>query len=121
MNDVGNDSGNDLSSVRELCNGNASRLKDGWRDLVYMEQLRILVAGQLKVVDALLCLNHDNSTYPTKLYLAENLGAGLNWNETCYLLSRNWYTYSWSGVQPNQRLIDILAAHLAPLAKAQAA
>lgn len=110
-----------LGLIRELCNGKVARLKEGWRDLIYMEQLRLLVGIEQRVVDALLCLNHENSSYPTKLYLAENLGAGLNWNETAYLLGRNWHTYSWSGVQPNQPFADILAAHVAPLAKAKAA
>lgn len=110
-----------LGLIRELCNGKVTRLKDGWRDLIHMEHLRLLVCGEERVIDAVLCLNHDNSSYPTKLYLAENLGAGLNWNEQAYLLGRNWHTYSWSGVTPNQPYADILAAHLAPLAKAKAA
>jgi hypothetical protein len=37
----------------------------------------------------LLCLNHDNPAYPTKLYLTEQAGGGLNWNETAYLLGRS--------------------------------
>lgn len=110
-----------LGLIREFCNGAVTRLKDGWRDLIHMEQLHLLIGGQERVTDAVLCLNHENSSYPTKLYFAENLGAGLNWNETAYMLGRQWHTYSWSGVLPNQPFADILAAHLAPLAKSKAA
>lgn len=110
-----------LRPIAELCDGTVSFKAEGWRNLIYMEKLRFLVAGAQRVMDALLCLNHNNPTYPTKLYLAENVGAGLNWNETAYLLGRNWHTYSWRDVTPNQPYIDILAAHLAPLSKGQTA
>ena len=89
--------------------------------LIYMEKLRFLVGTKQCVMDAILCLNHDNATYPTKLYLAENVGGGLNWNESAYLLGRNWPTFSWRDVPANQPYIDILAAHLAALRKGQRA
>ena len=72
-------------------------------------------------MDALLCLNHNNPTYPTKLYLAEQVSATLNWNENAFILGRQWFTFSWKDVSPNQPIFDILAAHLAPLARGKAA
>lgn len=104
-----------LRRIEALCDGQVSRMTDGGRDLLYMEGLRVLVQGKEHKVDALLCLNHTNPTYPTKLYLSQNLGAGLNWNETAYILGRQWHTYSWKDVPANRPLIEILAAHLAAL------
>jgi hypothetical protein len=72
-------------------------------------------------MDAVLVLNHDNGTYPTKLYLAESVGCELNWNETAYILGRNWHTYSWANVPPSLTPFEILANHLAPLAVRNAA
>ncbi len=63
----------------------------------------------------MLCLNHNNPTYPTKLYLAAKVGTGVNWHETAYILGREWHTFSWRDVKPDQPVIEILAAHLAPL------
>lgn len=111
----------ELVPIVQLCDGDVSYRTDGWRNLIFMGGLRFLVNGVEKVMDAVLCLNHNNSTYPTKLYLSEQAGAGLNWNETAYILGRSWHTFSWSGVSPNQRPIEILAAHLAPLNKGGAA
>jgi hypothetical protein len=99
--------------IAELCDGEVSFRKEGWRELIFMQGLRFYVGGVERKMDAVLCLNHDNPTYPTKLYLAEQAGAaGLNWNETAYLLGRSWHTFSWRDVGADQAWIDILAAHL---------
>jgi hypothetical protein len=107
----------ELQPIRELCDGDVSFRTEGWRRLIHMEGLRLLVGPTAHVVDAVLCLNHGetNPTYPTKLYLALNLGAGLNWNESAYILGRNWLTFSWRDVRADQPHVAILAAHLAPL------
>ncbi|TIL83045.1 MAG: hypothetical protein E5Y89_02435 [Mesorhizobium sp.] len=117
-----NDDADDgLGPVRDLCDGKVTFRTEGWRKLIHMEKLRLLVGATQHVIDGILCLNHDNPTYPTKLYLAENVGGGLNWNESAYLLGRNWHTFSWRDVHANQPYLDILAAHLAPLSAAKAA
>ncbi len=104
-----------LRRIAALCDGEVSRTTDSGRDLLYMEGLRFFVAGKEHKMDALLCLNYPNPTYPTKLYLSQQMGTGLNWNESAYLLGRNWYTFSWKDVSANRPLIEILAAHLAAL------
>jgi hypothetical protein len=106
-----------LQPIAELCDGEVSFRTEGWRRLICMQNLRFYAGGIERKMDALLCLNHDNPTYPTKLYLAEKLPGGLNWNETAYLLGRSWYTFSWGGVPANQPHVEILAAHLAALNK----
>jgi hypothetical protein len=110
-----------LRPLRDICAGKVRFLIEGQRRLIFLGNLRFLVNGAEKMMDAVLCLNHNNPTYPTKLYLAENLGCGLNWNETAFLLGRSWHTFSWRDVPSNQSPMEILAAHLAPLARGRAA
>lgn len=107
----------ELRPIAALCDGEVSYRTDNWRRLIYMQGLRFYAAGAERKMDALLCLNHNNAAYPTKLYLAENVGAGVNWNETAYLLGQQWHTFSWRDVGANQPPIEILAAHLAALNK----
>lgn len=104
-----------LRRIEALCDGPVSRMTEAGRDFVYMEGLRVLVQGKEHKVDALLCLNHTNPTYPTKLYLSKNLGAGLNWHENPYIFGRQWHSYSWKDVAANRPIIEILALHLSPL------
>ncbi len=110
-----------LRPIRDLCDGEVRFMIEGQRRLIFMPSLRLLVNGAQRTIDAVLCLNHNNPTYPTKLYLAEKLGCGLNWNEDAYLLGRQWHTFSWNNVASNQSPIEILAEHLRPLAQGRAA
>ena len=110
-----------LIPIAALCDEGVCFKTDGGRNLIYMPGLRFFANGANHKMDALLCLNHNNPSYPTKLYLAAVVGAGLNWNENAYILGRQWYTFSWSNVSPDQPAIEILAAHLAPLAQGKAA
>lgn len=111
----------ETAAIAQLCDGEVSLRTDGWRHLLHMKGLRFLANGVERKMDALLCLNHNNSTYPTKLYLAAKVEGGLNWNETAYILGREWHTFSWRDVRPEQPLFEILAAHLAPLNQGVAA
>ena len=110
-----------LKPIAALCDGEVSFRTEGWRQLIYMQGLRFYAGGSDRKMDAVLCLNHDNPTYPTKLYLAEQVGVGLNWKETGYLLGRSWYTFSWRDVRANLPPVEILAAHLRALSKGSGA
>lgn len=101
-----------LSAIAALCAGSVRYMTEADRRYIHMEGLRFLVRGVEKQMDALLCLNYPNGSYPTKLYLPANLGLGLNWNETAYILAKNWFTWSWRGVSPAQAPLAILAGHL---------
>lgn len=107
---VGDD---ELHRLAILCNGGASRKSENGRDYILLEGLRFKVQGAARVSDALLCLNYPNSGYPTKLFLPEKIGCGLNWNSTEYILARHWETWSWRDVSPDLPLLDVLALHLA--------
>ncbi len=102
----------ELALVAELCAGGVRYMDEGGRPYIFMNGLRFLARGEKKEMDALLCLKYPNPTYPTKLYLPTNLGLGLNWNETAYILAKNWFTWSWKDISPNQPPIAILADHL---------
>lgn len=107
-----------LRPIAALCTGEVSFRQDGWRNLILMQGLRFVAAGDVHhQMDAVLCLNHENPSYPTKLYLAQQVGSGLNWNETAVLLGRQWHTFSWSNVSPNQSWFDILAVHLGAITR----
>jgi hypothetical protein len=110
-----------LRPIADLCDGEVSYRTDGWRQLIFMERLKFFANGSERTMDALLCLNHNNPSYPTKLYLAERLGGSLNWNEEAYILGRRWFTFSWRDVPASLPYIDIVAAHLRALDKGAAA
>lgn len=109
--------GSAISQILQLCDGPVTQMSEGGRNFIFMPGLRFYAQGRDMKMDALLCLNHVNPTYPTKLYLAEKVESRLNWNETAYLFGRSWHTFSWSNVSPNQSVFEILAAHLAPLSQ----
>ena len=102
----------ELLPIAGLCTGKVRYMSEGSLRYIHMEKLRFLVRGAKNEMDALLCLNYTNSAYPTKLYLPANLGLGLNWNENGYILARNWFSWSWRDVSPNQTPFEILADHL---------
>lgn len=107
-----------LIPIARLCDGEPSYRTEGWRQLIYMPGLRFYAGGGQHKMGAVLCLNHDNPTYPTKLYLETKVeGAGVNWHETAYLLGRQWHTFSWRDVSRDQSHVEILAAHLVALNK----
>lgn len=105
----------ELVPIAELCGGEVRYMNEGGLRYVYMEGLKFLVRGTERQMDALLCLNYRNSSYPTKLFLPANLGLGLNWNETAYVLAKPWFSWSWKDVSPNQSPLAILAGHLEAL------
>jgi len=102
----------ELAPIAALCAGTVRYMNESGRRYIFMQGLHFLVRGARQEMDALLCLNYPNPSYPTKLYLPANLGLNLNWNETAYVLARLWFTWSWSGVFPDQPPVDILANHL---------
>lgn len=112
----------ELRAIADLCEGPVTFRVEGERRLIHMSGLRFLANGMEQKTDALLCLNHNNPTYPTKLYFPTQIPSiGLNWNETAYILGRSWATFSWRDVSNDRPPIEILAAHLAPLNRGQAA
>jgi hypothetical protein len=102
----------ELVGIARLCAGTVRYIDEGMLKYIHMEGLHFLIRGAERQMDALLCLNYPNDSYPTKLYLPANLGLGLNWNESPYLFGRPWFSWSWKGVNRGQSPIAILAGHL---------
>jgi hypothetical protein len=102
----------ELAAIATLCVGKVRYMDEAGLRYIHMEGLRFLVRGAENQFDALLCLNYTNCSYPTKLYLPANLGLGLNWNETAYVLGKPWFSWSWTNVSPDQAPVAILAGHL---------
>ncbi len=105
----------ELSPIADLCSGKVCYMAENGLRYIYMEKLRFHAKSESREMDALLCLNYTNPSYPTKMYLSANIGLGLNWNETAYILARPWFSWSWANVPPTLRPIEILANHLKAL------
>jgi len=105
----------ELAPIAVLCSGPVRYRDEDGKRYVHMVGLHVLVRGEQKELEALLCLNYPNGTYPTRLYFRVNLGLGLNWNENAYIFATQWFSWSWKDVKATQSPIEILAGHLEAL------
>jgi len=93
----------------------ARDLKDGGNICVLLPDLPVLSLGQHVIRTALL-YPHAHTGYLTRLFLSEPIqGRRSDWSQHT-LLTRNWWTWSWQHVTPNQPWTAILANHLKALA-----
>lgn len=102
----------ELTQIQQLCEGLVQRMTEGQQQYIHMPGLHFRVKGNATVMEALLCLNYPNPSYPTKLYLPTKLGLGLNWNDSPSILGKVWHSWSWKDVRPTQSPFAILAGHL---------
>ena len=105
----------ELEPITWLCSGQVRYVEEGGRRFIYMQGLRFNVGTHAQEMDALLALNWPNPTYPTRLFLPQRLGHGLNWHEDAFILGKPWFTWSWKDVKAEQAPVEILANHLAAL------
>jgi len=102
-----------MEELRAFCK-DVRETQQGGEAFLYLEGLRLPPDRQPAEVDALLCL-HTREGYITRLYLSARIAdRGANWTAV-YLLDRQWHTWSWQGVTPNQRPAQVLAGHLKAL------
>ena len=102
-----------LDEVMELCR-DVHEVYEGGNPFLYLKDLRLPPGCDPAEVDALLCL-HKRDGYESRLYLSERIShKGANWTIAC-ILDRQWHTWSWQGVSPQQRPIQVLAAHMRAL------
>ena len=96
----------DLGEVTELCR-EAQEVHEGGQPTLFLRGLRLPPNCGSAEVDALLCL-HKRDGYDSRLYLSERIARkGANWTTAC-ILDRQWHTWSWQGVSPQQRPIQVL-------------
>ena len=102
----------EFADIAIMCTGPVRYMSANNMRYLFMGGLGFWVKGAHTRMDALLCLNYGNASYPTRLYLPHTLGLNLNWHESAYLFARQWHSWSWSGIHANQPLLAILAGHL---------
>ena len=92
----------------------ARALKDGGATCVVLPDLPIRSLGQTFLRTALL-YPHAHGGYLTRLFLSDPIpGKRSDWSSHT-LLTRQWWTWSWQNVRPDQAWTAILANHLAAL------
>ena len=99
---------------------NASEMMEAGCRYVYLPQLKVNVGDQVKVLDALMVLG-EHSGYPTRLFLSALIserssirGQAANWTQH-FILGRQWWSWSWKGVQSDLPWMQILLGHLEAL------
>ena len=98
-----------LEEVKQVC-PLAEEMSEAGLVYLVLPNLK-LPDGQ--IIDALLCLQPRDG-YPTRLFVSARTSKALNW--TCHrILDRDWHTWSWTGVAPSLRPIEILIGHLGAL------
>jgi hypothetical protein len=103
----------ELQKLRRICR-RAELYEDGGQPLVHLPELRVTHAGNLEVVDGLLCPRH-HCGYATRLFLSRPFpDRGQNWT-THNILGALWHAMSWNGVEADLGWDEILGAHLRPL------
>ena len=103
----------ELEEIEAICQG-AKPMTDGPLQLIHMVDLVVPTGGGPVVIpEALLCLS-THEGYLTRLFLSQRSPKELNWTIHT-ILGKAWHTWSWQGVQVNQRLAQILAEHLRAL------
>jgi len=104
---------NDLNAFASISMG-ACFMNDAGVNYLYLPGLRIHSAGQILILDALLCPS-EHSGYTTRLFLSEPIPNKCNNWSVHTILSRTWHTWSWNNVPANLKLLQILSAHLRAL------
>ncbi len=102
-----------LAELKAVAPG-ARAFEEGGISYIALPDLKITVANEERVIDALLCpMQHGG--YTTRLFFAEAFPQkGANWTSH-NILSRAWHTWSWNQVPATLSPMQILAAHLKAL------
>ena len=102
----------DLEEVRKFLCPAAREVVEGGVEYLHLPNLKM---PDGTVQDALLRLTVTGDGYATRLYLAREIdGKGSNWTAH-RILDRQWFTWSFKEVSPQERLVVILANHFRPL------
>jgi len=102
----------DLDEVRRHLAPAAEEMAEGGVEYLHLPGLK-LPNGD--VVDALLRLTVTGDGYATRLYLPQPVaGPAQNWNSH-RILDRQWFTWSYKDVSPQERLVVIIRNHFRQL------
>jgi hypothetical protein len=80
-----------------------------------LPKLKLAARCSPSVTDGLLCPSAREG-YLTRMFYADCVqGANVaNW-KVYKVLDQDWHAFSWQGVEPTLRLVQMVAAHLQPL------
>ena len=99
-----------LASLRPFSEKPELLMENGY-EFVHLPKLKVVVASQIHVRDALLCPRGIHE-YLTRLFLSEAIpGRGQNWKPFMFF-ARTWHSPSWQGVEATLPLPQMLLAHL---------
>ena len=102
-----------LAGLRQLCKEPELRVEGGI-SYVVLAQIKVTVAGSVRVVDALLCAGAHNG-YTTRLFLSQPFPErAANWSQWV-IFGRNWHTWSWQNVPADIPWIQMVLEHLRAL------
>ena len=95
--------------------GNASQMTEGTTSFVIVKGIQPL-PGTEDERDVLL-LPEPCDGYPSRLFFnSVILPQKRNWNGRRSFLERDWYAFSWNGIEPaGQRPLTLIRQHLRPL------
>jgi hypothetical protein len=102
-----------LAGLRTICD-RPERLAEGGTTYVFLPNVKVMAAGTVRVVDALLCPS-QHSGYTSRLFLSTPVPErGANWTQW-QIFGRTWHTWSWQNVPSHLPLIQIVLEHLRAL------
>lgn len=108
------DPGLELQVLRSVW-ADAEIVGDGEKKYVLLPKLTVRMAGQARIVAALLRPWANGDGYTTRLFFSERVSSkGNNWN-VFNILGRTWHACSWQSVPEDLPWLEILASHLRPL------
>lgn len=103
----------ELESLRAVCE-KPVRMSEAGTSYIFLPNLKVLAAGTLRVLDALLCPGM-HSGYTTRLFLSSPVPErGANWTQW-QIFGRTWHTWSWQNVPASLPPIQIVLEHLGEL------
>ena len=99
-----------VGALRTLSPGAAVK-SEARSDFLFLPALKVQVASETRVLDALLCAA-TRSGYASRLYVSEQIPgrSATNWTAET-ILGRTWWTWSWR-IPADLTLIQMLGEHL---------
>ncbi len=93
----------------------AKQCQEGGTIFYFIPSLRLPAGCVPEQTDALLCPTARDG-YPSRLFFAVRVEGPevRNWNGNSYILSRQWYAFSWADIQ-GLSLVDLVFAHVRAL------
>lgn len=100
------------AELEELC-GKVTEYTEGGVRIIHLTRVQLPPGSVPATAEGLLYLG-QHSGYMSRLFLAERTQKETNWTQH-RVLDRQWYTWSYQGVSPEQRPAQVLLQQLSGL------